>query len=53
MPPLLTATPQTVAQDIFAGMRKRKYTIYSRWFWRWIMNIVRMVPEVIFCRLKM
>lgn len=53
LPPLLTATPQTVAQDIFAGMRKRKYTIYSRWFWRWIMNIVRMVPEVIFCRLKM
>ena len=53
LPGLLTATPQQVAEDIYNGYRKSKDTIYTRWFWRWIMTIIRMIPEPLFKRLSL
>lgn len=49
----LVATPQQVARDIVRGIRKRKNVIYSRWFWRYIMLIIRSIPEPIFKRLRL
>ena len=53
LPPRLTATPEQVARDIHKGWRKKKNVIYSRWFWRYIMLIIRFLPEFLFKRTKL
>jgi short-subunit dehydrogenase len=49
----LVASPERVARDIDRGIRKRRNVLYTPWFWRPIMAIVRSVPEFVFKRLKM
>lgn len=49
----LVASPQTVAARILLAMDKKRNEIYLPWFWRWIMLIIRHLPEPIFKRLKM
>ncbi|MDH5784998.1 MAG: SDR family oxidoreductase [Chromatiales bacterium] len=49
----LVATPQAVARRILKARDKGVNTLYAPWFWRWIMLIIRHVPETIFKRLKM
>ena len=49
----LVATPEQVARDIVRGIKKRKGVIYSRWFWRYIMLVIRSIPERIFKRLRL
>ncbi|HTE25978.1 SDR family oxidoreductase [Flavitalea sp.] len=53
LPKLLTAQPAEVAKAIYNGVRKRKNVIYVKWFWRWIMLIIKSIPEFIFVKLKM
>lgn len=48
LPGLLTATPAEVAAAVFSGIRKRKNVVYVKWFWKWIMLIIRLIPESIF-----
>lgn len=47
----LVAQPDQVARDILAAVASRKNTLYTRWFWRWIMLIITSIPESIFKRL--
>ena len=49
----LVASPKRVARDIDRAIRRRRNTIYTPWFWRPIMLVVRLVPEFIFKRLKL
>jgi decaprenylphospho-beta-D-erythro-pentofuranosid-2-ulose 2-reductase len=53
LPPLLTAKPNQVADAIFKAIRKRRNTLYVKWFWRWIMLIIRNIPEPVFKKLKL
>jgi short-subunit dehydrogenase len=53
LPPLLTASPQQVANDVFKAVQKRSNVIYTLWMWRWIMLIIKLIPESIFKKLKM
>jgi short-subunit dehydrogenase len=53
LPPALTASPENVAHDVFNAFQKRKNVIYTRWMWRWIMLIIRSIPEPIFKKLGM
>lgn len=48
LPKLLTATPEKVAEDALAAVKKRKAKAYSLWPWRYIMRIVRNLPDRIF-----
>ncbi|WP_370868039.1 SDR family NAD(P)-dependent oxidoreductase [Phaeovulum sp.] len=48
----IVAAPEAVARAILRAARKRRNVIYAPFFWRWIMLIIRMVPEPIFKRLK-
>ena len=43
---------EKAADDIYKAMRARKQQIYTPWFWRWIMLIVRNIPSVIFRRMN-
>jgi short-subunit dehydrogenase len=49
----LWAAPDTVAADIVRAMDGGGAVIYTPWFWRPIMWIVRSVPETLFRRLKL
>jgi len=53
LPPALTATPSQVAADIFRAYRKRNSIVYTLWYWKWIMVIIRSIPEWLFIRLKL
>jgi len=52
LPPLLTALPEQAARDIFRAYQKKKNTVYTLWFWRYIMLAVRNMPESIFKKMK-
>lgn len=49
----LTATPDEVAQTVYLAVVKRKNIVYVKWFWRWIMLLIRSIPEFIFKKLKL
>lgn len=50
---VLWASPEKVAQDISRAVRRKKNILYTPWFWRWIMLIIRMIPEFVFKKLKL
>ncbi len=49
----LLAEPDRVARDIFRAVEVRGDVIYSPWFWRPIMAIIRAFPESVFKRLRL
>ena len=53
LPSSLTAKPGQVAKDVYRAVKKKKNILYSRWMWRYIMFIIRHIPEGIFKRLDL
>jgi short-subunit dehydrogenase len=53
LPKPLTAQPHQVAKDIFRAAQKQKNVIYTLWMWRYVMMIIRNIPEFIFKKLKL
>jgi short-subunit dehydrogenase len=51
--PKLTAKPAQVAHDVYKAWAKKKNSIYTLWFWKYIMLIIRTIPEGVFKKLKM
>lgn len=49
----LVASPQDVGERIVRSLGKSKDVVYLPWFWRYIMLIIRHIPEPIFKRLKL
>jgi decaprenylphospho-beta-D-erythro-pentofuranosid-2-ulose 2-reductase len=49
----LWAKPERVAADIVAALDRRNGSLYTPWFWRWIMCIVTHVPQGLFLRSKL
>jgi short-subunit dehydrogenase len=48
----LVATPDMVARDILTAVEKKRNVIYTPFFWRYIMLIIRSIPEPIFKKLS-
>ena len=40
----ITATSKKVAKDIYKANKKRKKVIYTPWFWKYIMFLVKFIP---------
>jgi decaprenylphospho-beta-D-erythro-pentofuranosid-2-ulose 2-reductase len=53
LPPLLTASPEQVADAVETAIRKKKNIIYVKWFWKWIMKIIKNIPEGMFKKKKL
>lgn len=53
LPKLLTAEPSEVANAVYSAVIKKKNTIYVKWFWRWIMLIIKSIPEFQFKKMKL
>lgn len=49
-PQFLTATPARVAADIRNAVLRGKAVVYTPWFWRPIMCLVRALPEKLFTK---
>lgn len=49
----LVASPEYVGQRIVRAIEKRRNVLYVPWFWRYIMLIIRHIPESIFKRMRM
>lgn len=50
---ILFVSPDVVARGIVKAIRKKKNVVYVPWFWRWIMLIIKAIPEPIFKRMKL
>ena len=48
----LVASPQKVSADILKAVDKKKNVIYTPFFWRYIMLIIRSIPEFIFKKMS-
>jgi decaprenylphospho-beta-D-erythro-pentofuranosid-2-ulose 2-reductase len=46
----LVAPPEKVARDVARALERGRYVVYTPWFWRWIMLIIRSVPGPLFRR---
>ena len=53
LPKMLTSTPDEVAEIIYSGFSKKKNVIYVKWFWRYIMLIIKSIPEFQFKKMKL
>lgn len=49
----LAATPERAGRALVKALDAGNGTIYFPWFWRWIMQIIRCIPEPLFKRLKL
>ena len=47
----LWASPERVARGIVRAVSRPRDVVYLPWFWRWIMLVVRVLPEGVFKRL--
>ena len=50
---LLWTRPETVGRKIYRAIERQRNVVYIPWFWRWIMLIIKSVPEVLFKKLKL
>ena len=53
LPNLLTASPDEVAAKIIKAIHKKSNIVYVKWYWRYIMIIIKLIPEGIFKRLNL
>ncbi len=45
-------TAEKAVDDIWKAMCARKQEIYTPWFWRWVMFIIRNIPSILFRRMS-
>jgi short-subunit dehydrogenase len=53
LPAALVSSPERVARDIDAAIAARGSVLYTAWFWRWIMLVIKLIPATIFRRLSL
>jgi short-subunit dehydrogenase len=49
----LVASPQSVGERIVRTLECSADVVYLPWFWRYIMLIIKLIPERVFKRLKL
>jgi len=52
LPEKLTAQPEAVAEDIYKAQQKNKNVLYTKWIWKWVMMIIRNIPEFQFKKMS-
>lgn len=53
LPALLTAQPSEVADAVYSAVENKKNTVYVKWMWRWIMLIIKNIPEFQFKKMNL
>lgn len=52
LPSKLTVNPKDVAKGIFNAQQKGKDVLYTKWIWKYIMLIIKHIPECIFKKMS-
>ena len=52
LPSFLTVSPNKVALSIYNAQLKGKNIIYIKWIWKWIMLIIKLIPESMFKKMS-
>ena len=52
LPEKLTTQPEAVAEDIYKAQQKGKNVLYTKWIWKWVMLIIRNIPEFQFKKMS-
>lgn len=50
---VLWSSPDAIAKGIYKAIIKQKDIVYLPWFWKWIMLIIKLIPEKIFKKLSL
>jgi short-subunit dehydrogenase len=53
LPKLLTASVAEVAHAVYHAVEKKKNVVYVKWFWRYIMLLIKNIPEFQFKKMKL
>ena len=53
LPEKLTAQPEDVATNIYQAQQKGVHVLYTKWLWKWIMLIIKTIPEWQFKKLRL
>ena len=53
LPKPITSTPAQVADVIYKSFAAKKNVVYVKWFWRYIMLIIKNIPEFQFKKMKL
>ncbi len=53
LPAMLSTHPTYVGKEIYDAQQRGADVLYTKWFWRWIMLAIRLVPERIFKKLSL
>jgi hypothetical protein len=53
LPKAITSTATEVADIVYNAYLKKKNLIYVKWFWRYIMLIIKIIPEFMFKKMKL
>ncbi len=53
LPQRLVVEPEAAAEAIYRGWKKKRPVVYAPGFWRWIMLIIRCMPEAVFNRTRL
>ena len=53
LPAVLTCSPEYISKKIISGQKKGKNIIYVKWFWKYIMYVIKIIPETIFKKLSL
>lgn len=52
LPKRLTAQPEEVAKSIYKAQQNGKSVLYSKWIWKWVMLVIRNIPEFQFKKMS-
>jgi short-subunit dehydrogenase len=52
LPTFLTTDPIDVADNVYNAYKKRKNIIYIKYFWKWIIMIIKAIPETLFKKMN-
>lgn len=53
LPAALTARPEEVGAAVYKAVQNKTNTVYVKWMWRWIMLIIKNIPEFQFKKMKL
>ncbi len=53
LPKKLTAKPEDVAKDIYKAQENGTNVLYTKWIWKWIMLIIKTIPEFQFKKMNL
>jgi len=53
LPTRLTSNPIDIAEDIFKAQKSKKNILYTNWKWKWIMLVIKAIPERFFKKMNL